>query len=224
MIKENVPVAPIVMGTDGGMNSFFVGKLEVTQPVQDNEGRLHAPPIHPGMPPPTLSGPREDPQSGTVMTASNSGTSRGLFGNLFDSKPSAPQAKAATAAPSDGQSGFFGNLFKPKNTAAQEAPAPQGTVLAGLSPTPKSAKTETAKAEAPKLEQQRPEPQKPEPQQASAPQKPAPQIAQAPRPKLQQPQQDAAAAPQPVNTGSLIRGAQPVVPAGSFDGRWAGLQ
>jgi murein L,D-transpeptidase YafK len=229
MVKENVPVAPVVMGTDGGMNSFFVGKLEVTQPVQDNEGRLHAPPIHPGMPPPTLSGPREDPQAGTAV-ASSASTSRGLFGNLFDSKPSAPQSQApqaqvASAAPSnDSHSSFFGNLFKPKNTAAQEAPAPQGTVLAGLSPTPKPAKTETARAEAPKLEQQRPEPQKPEPQQASAPQKPAPQIAQAPRPKLQQPQQDAAAAPQPVNTGSLIRGAQPVVPVGSFDGRWAGLQ
>jgi murein L,D-transpeptidase YafK len=228
LIKDNVPAAPVVMGTDGGMNSFFVGKLEVTQPVQDNEGRLHAPPIHPGMPPPTLSGPREDPQAGTAVASAS--TSRGLFGNLFDSKPSAtqsqqaqsqaPQSQVASAAPSDdGHSSFFGNLFKPKSTAAQEAPAPQGTALAGLSPTPKAPKTETAKAEA-----SRPEQQRPEPQQASAPQRPAPQIAQAPKPKPQQPQQDATAAPAPANNGALIRGAQPVVPAGSFDGRWAGLQ
>jgi murein L,D-transpeptidase YafK len=220
LIKDNVPAAPIVMGTDGGMNSFFVGKLETTQPVQDNEGRLHAPPIHPGMPPPTLSGPREDPQAGTAVASS---TSRGLFGNLFDAKSSAPQSQApqsqvAAATPSDdSHSSFFGNLFKPK-TAAQPATAPQGTVLAGLNPTPAPRKIEAATVEAP-----RPEPQKPEPQQASAPQKPAPQIAQVPKPK-QQPQQAAATAAPPANNGALIRGAQPVVPAGSFDGRWAGLQ
>ena len=37
-----------------------------------------------------------------------------------------------------------------------------------------------------------------------------------------QPQQEASAsAPQ---AGGLLKGAQPVVPAGSFDGRWAGVQ
>jgi murein L,D-transpeptidase YafK len=211
LIKNNTPVAPVAMGTDGGMNRVFVGKLETTQPMLDNDGRLHAPPIHPGMPPPTLSGPREDPQAGVVASGAN--TSRGLFGNLFDAKPSPPQSQVASAATSDtDHSSFFGNLFKPRNTVAPQPPAPQGAVLAGLSPSPEPRKTESAKAEA----------QKPEPQ-ASAPQKPAPQIAQAPKAKSQ-PQQDATAALPPANNGSLIKGAQPVVPAGSFEGRWAGLQ
>ena len=206
------------------MNSFFVGKLEVTQPVQDNEGRLHAPPIHPGMPPPTLSGPREDPQAGTAVASASQ--SRGLFGNLFYFLLSAPAVPGIavpgcirSAACDHGHSGFFGNLFKPQKHGRSRGACPAGSCLsARLSPTPKPAKTETAKAEAPRPEQQRPEqqrePQKPELQQASVLQRPAPQVAQAPKPKPQQPQQDAAAAPPPANNGALIRGAQPVVLVG----------
>jgi hypothetical protein len=145
-----------------------------------------------------------------------------LFGNLFTNKPSTPQAQVASAdANAQDHSSWFGNLFKPKNDASQPPPA-QGAVLAGLRPTSEPRKTETAKVE----------PQKAEPQisatQKSAPQTPASQVAEAPklRTRLQQdkPQQDANAASPPANTGSLMKGAQPVVPAGTFDGRWAGLQ
>ena len=41
LIKENVPVAPIVMGTDGGMNKVFAGKLEETAAVYDNDCLLY---------------------------------------------------------------------------------------------------------------------------------------------------------------------------------------
>ena len=135
------------------MNRVFVGKLETTQPVLDNEGHLHAPPIHPGMPPPTISSPREDADWG--VTTASAGSSRGLFGTLFGTKPAgqpgtAPgQSSPSQAQPSqtqpnqvasnDGggqnQTSLFGNLFKPK----AEAPAPpppvvaQGTALAGIS-------------------------------------------------------------------------------------------
>ena len=68
LVKENVPTEPIVWGTDGGMNRVFASKLAETQPLYDNEGRLHAPPIHPGMPAPMLSGPRENPQDGFAQT------------------------------------------------------------------------------------------------------------------------------------------------------------
>jgi murein L,D-transpeptidase YafK len=219
LTKENVAVAPITMGTDGGMNRVFVAKLETTAPVYDNDGHLHAPPVHPGMPAPTLSGPRENPDPTAVASTSGG---RGLFGNLFATKSSAPQAQVASADTSaQDHSNWFGNLFKPKNDAAQP-PAAQGAVLAGLRPASEPRKTETAKVE----------PQKPEPQtssaQKAAPQMPASQVAEAPklRTRLQQdkPQQDANAAPSPANTGSLMKGAQPVVPSGTFDGRWAGLQ
>jgi hypothetical protein len=216
LIKDNAPIAPVTMGTDGGMNRVFVAKLESTQPLYDNDGHVHAPPIHPGMPPPTLSGPREDPQSGVLASEANS--SRGLFGNLFDSKPSTQNPKSQVASGdtgTDDHSSFFGSLFKPKSTAAQQAPnaGAQGVALAGLPPAPH--KSETAKAE-PQIGA----PQKP------APQSPTPQVAEAPKAKSppDKSQQDANATPPPANNGGLMKGAQPVVPAGTFDGRWAGLQ
>ncbi|MFZ3337703.1 MAG: hypothetical protein WA199_17385, partial [Xanthobacteraceae bacterium] len=82
-------------------------------------------------------------------------------------------------------------------------------VLAGLNPNPRG-------AEPPRSEAARTEPQRA-----------APQMAQAPKPKAKSQdatQQDANAAPSTVGSTGLLRGAQPVVPAGSFDGRWAGLQ
>jgi hypothetical protein len=208
LTRLNAPVAPIVMGTDGGMNRFFVAKLEETQPVYDNDGHIHAPPIHPGMPRPTISGPREDPEA-SMKTASVQKT--GLFGGLFDrsttQSTSQSTSQVASATTSSNSEGFFARLFKPKSEPAPQ-PAPQATTLAGVKPTPTPAprKVETAKVETSKSE-----PQKVETQRAETPAAPAPR-AQAP--------QVASAAP----TAGLIKGAQPLVPAGSFDSRWAGLQ
>jgi murein L,D-transpeptidase YafK len=210
LTKDNAPVAPVVLGTDGGMNRVFVAKLDTTQPFTDNEGHLHAPPVHPGMSTPLISGPRQD-------TADSS--SRGVFGNLFDAKstthPSPPQNQVASAATSDqDHPSFFANLFKQKSEAPP--PGPPGAVLYGIKPT----KSEPAKAEAQKVEP------------STAPQKQTPQVADAAKPKAKS-QPAAASAPAPAqqdasattaNTGSLIRGAQPVLPSGGFEGRWAGLQ
>jgi murein L,D-transpeptidase YafK len=207
LTKDNAPVAPVVLGTDGGMNRVFVAKLDTTQPFTDNEGHLHAPPVHPGMSTPLISGPRQD-----VADSS----SRGVFGSLFDAKssahPSAPQNQVASAATSDqDHPGFFASLFKQKSDA-QQPPGPPGAVLYGLKPT----KTEPAKTEAAKVDV------------AATPQKQTPQVADAAKPKAKsQPapaQQDASATSSTANTGSLIKGAQPVVPSGGFEGRWAGLQ
>jgi len=228
LVKDNVPTAPIVMGTDGGMNRVFASKLAETQPVMDNDGHLHAPPIHPGMPAPTLSGPREDPLAGvtpTKMAESSTNTaSSSVFGNVFNAKSSGTSAQVAVngTTDADSHSGFFGNLFKPKPAPA---PAPQapGTMLAGLNP-----KADIRRSEAPK--------ESPKPAEAS------PQMAQTPAAKPKQPdrseQANAAPAPRapaaapasapapiPVSGRStLMSGAQPVMPSGSFEGRWAGVQ
>ncbi len=212
LVKENVPTEPVVWGTDGGMNRVFAAKLAETQPVMDNEGRLHAPPIHPGMPAPTLSGPRENPQDGFAQTQVAS-SSAGMFGGLFNSAASAPQspppppaADSGAAAP-ESHSNFFASLFEPKKPPAPAEPP--GTVLAGLNPNLRG-------AEPPRSEAARPEPQRA-----------VPQMAQAPKPKVKPQdatQQDANAGPATVGSTGVMRGAQPVVPAGSFDGRWAGLQ
>jgi murein L,D-transpeptidase YafK len=207
LTKLNSPVAPVVMGTDGGMNRVFVAKLQETQPVYDNDGHIHAPPIHPGMPQPTISGPREDPEAG-MKTASLQ--KPGLFGGLFDrtttQSTSQSTSQVASANTSSNNEGFFARLFKPKTEPAPQAL--QGTTLAGLKPATEPRKVQTAKLETPK-----PETAKVESQKAETP------VAAAPRPSTQAPQVASAAPP----TG-LIKGAQPLVPTGSFDSRWAGLQ
>ena len=205
LTRLNTPVAPIVMGTDGGMNRIFVGKLAETQPVYDNDGHIHAPPVHPGMPQPTISGPREDPQAG-MKTASVQ--KPGLFGGLFDrttTQSTGQSTSQVASATSSNNESFFARLFKPKSEAAAQ-PAAQGTTLAGLKPATEARKVETAKLETQKSEPRKAEPQKPETPAASAPRPQAPQVA--------------SAAP----TSALIKGAQPLVPTGSFEGRWAGLQ
>ena len=204
LTRLNMPVAPIVMGTDGGMNRVFVAKLQETQPVYDNDGHIHAPPVHPGMPAPTISGPREDPQA-SVKTASVQRPK--LFGGLFDrtTTESASQTTGQVASAGDSSNeGFFARLFKPKSDAASQQPAPQPTALAGLKSASQARKVETAKVEPAKSEPQKPESQKAET--APASRAPAPQVASAAPP------------------AGLIKGAQPLVPAGSFDSRWAGLQ
>ena len=218
LTRLNSPVAPIVMGTDGGMNRFFVAKLEETQPFYDNDGHAHAPPIHPGMPRPTISGPREDPEA-SVKTASLQKT--GLFGGLFDrtttqsSTQSTTQgtsqntnqstSQVASATTSSNSEGFFARLFKPKTEAAPQ-PAPQTTTSAVIKPAAAPRKVETAKVETHKAEPQKVESQKSEAPTGSTPRAQAPQVASA------------------VPTAGLIKGAQPLVPSGSFDSRWAGLQ
>ena len=220
LVKENVPTEPVVWGTDGGMNRVFASKLAETQPVYDNDGKLHAPPIHPGMPAPTLSGPRENPEDGFAHTQVAS-SSPNVFGNLFSAKADG-QPNQAPPAPADSgttgttgspdHSNFFAGLFEPKKQPQPPAFADQGIALAGLNPNP-------SRTMPPKSEPQRAEPPNAEPQ-----------IAQAPKPKAKaqdNSQRDASTAPPSVaSTGStgLMRGAQPVVPAGSFDSRWAGLQ
>ena len=206
LTKLNSPVAPVVMGTDGGMNRVFAAKLQETQPVYDNDGHIHAPPVHPGMPQPTISGPREDPEAG-IKTASVQ--KPGLFGGLFDrttTQSTSQSTNQVASANASSNEGFFARLFKPK---AEPAPqASQAATLAGLKPATEPRKVQTAKLETPKPEAAKVESQKAETA-----------VAAAPRPATQAPQVASAAPP----TG-LIKGAQPLVPTGSFDSRWAGLQ
>jgi murein L,D-transpeptidase YafK len=202
LTRMNAPVAPVTMGTDGGMNRVFVAKLQETQPVADNEGHLHAPPIHPGMPPPTISGPREDPEAG-LKTASVQKPS--LFGGLFNGTTTQSSSQVASAD-SGNQEGFFARLFKPKTDTAQQQPPVQQAAVPESTRSPAAPrKTETAKTE----------PHKSEPQQQETP------VAATPAKPAAPSGQVASAAPP---ASGLIKGAQPVVPAGSFDGRWAGLQ
>jgi len=210
LIKENSPVAPIVMGTDGGMNRVFAGKLATTASFYDAEGHLHAPPVHPGMSEPTLSGPREN--------ADGSPDTPSLLA-MFKSKSTPQQPPPATpqgaqVASADTNDHSFLSWFKPKTAAPAQPPEAQGTPLAGLKPTSEPRRIETAKTEP-----QRPDQQKP---QVADTLKLKPTVATTTTAPPSRPQQEANAAP--ATTGSVMKGAQPPMQSGSFDSRWAGVQ
>ena len=190
LVKDNVAVAPLETGTDGGMNRAFVAKLENPVYTYDNEGHVHVPPQQPGRLPPALSPPRGSETDTTAAIAqapalAGSGL-RNFIGGLFASGSNTNQQPVAAAPVQSARAG----AVKPKpQLALRERPA----MAAGLRPKAK----EPAKAE---------------------PAKPEPQLAQSAKPAPAPQQQATAFAPPP--SGGLISGAQPVVPAGSFNNRW----
>jgi hypothetical protein len=140
-----------------------------------------------------------------------------LFGNLFGSKANAApsQGQVASAAPgnpSPSHGGLFSGLFsstRETSDASADATPPETqpaapvkpkavarNVSAHPKPTPETNKSETNEADASKTKA-------------------------APAPTA--PQKEANIAAPPGNNGTL-KGAQPVVPSGSFDNRWGNLQ
>ena len=175
LVKENVPTAPIVMGHrrrhEPRLRRQAGGDCSRSTTTKDG---LHAPPIHPGMPAPTLSGPRENPQDGGLASNAGGEFVRRIVWRLFDAKPSGQQSQAsrsqdaangaATDASSQSHSNFFASLFEPKKPQTPAPPMPKAPSSPGLNPNPEPRRTEPAKSEA-----ARAEPQKAEPQIAQAP-------------------------------------------------------
>ncbi len=230
LIKANSPVAPVVMGTDGGMNRVFAAKLEQASAAYDNEGHLHAPPIHPGMPAPTLSPAHPaEPETTASIASAQPSSSGSFFSKLFGSKPAAPAAQpttqpttqVATADSGEKKGGFFSNLFgsKKKDDAAdpaKTAPDLRGTEVAAAKPKPAAAAglkprpAEPAKAADTQVAAAKPDPKSDAKSDAKS--------------KAKAQQEANAEPPAPATAGSLLKGAQPVLPAGSFDSRFGGVQ
>jgi len=223
LVKENVPIAPLNTETDGGMNRVFIAKLDDPVYTYDNNGHIHVPPQQPGRLPPAISPPAGSESDMTAAIAEppptpGSGLSN-LFGDLFASKAAAePTSAASTDAGAQPHSSFFGGLFSTKHDDAQQpaaapnAPAPVRT--ANAEATRPRVRPSTPAAAAGLRLQPKVEPRKTEPQEAQAAK---------PKPKPEPERQANAFAPT-ANNGGLIKGAQPVLPAGSFDSRWAGFQ
>ena len=221
LAARDVPTVPLNNGTfDGGMNKVFASKLDTATYTYDDQGHIHVPPLQPGRLPPILSNgpsPEATSSAGTHKGDSGGSSSGSFLGSLFGSKGSAaPTQTASAAASTPAHTGFFGNLFSSSRDTAD---------------------TSAASAQ-------------PDTQQTSAPVKPktvgarnaAPSTAASVRlkPSIDANSQDAAAAkanPTPAASGSqkeanvaapanggAMKGAQPVVPSGSFDTRWGGFQ
>ncbi|HMK70374.1 MAG TPA: murein L,D-transpeptidase family protein [Xanthobacteraceae bacterium] len=211
--RFNVPVAPIKTGTDGGMNKVFLAEVEKARTQGD--GRVHAP----GAIVPDTTGAVADANASQPTLANR------FFGGLFGSNKGAADSSTRVAATDSGSQerggagGLFGGLFS-SNSSTQQANA--AGALRGSEPATAAAAPQKAKPVAhneiasaaglrpkPKAEASAPAPRSEPHETAAANPKPAPQ-------------QEANAAA-PAGNG-VLNGAQPVVPAGSFDSRWGGLQ
>jgi hypothetical protein len=228
-IAEGVSLAPPHVG-DGGMNPVFASQLG-TQEAYDDKGHLIRIATAPGALPRTAF--QSAPASTVVMPASAaqpapqpSAAQPVMLASVPMPHP-APQPKEGEAPPEQPKSiaSLIGNMFGGSPAEARPAaPAQPQAVASRSSNTHLAAKQKHGAvmrtASVPPAPHTKP--------QVAAPAKPTTVAKNAPAPKPQRPAQPEirtaySAAPQANNSG-LLSGAQPVVPAGSFDSRWTALR
>jgi murein L,D-transpeptidase YafK len=200
LIARGTPVAPIRTGMDGGMNPAFQGKYK-TSLVRTADGTVR-----------TLV---EERGPGTVAYTDSPREPQQAADNTV-----VASASAHTGSQSSASGNFFSRLFgggsgedkKPQPTTAQPAaqapaskPAPVRTATAVPKPAPKVEPKQEARAQPPQPKAQ--QPAQPAPSQAAQPEQPK-----------------VTASASPPATGGLLAGAQPVVPAGSFESRWSAMR
>jgi len=171
------------------------------------------PPLQPGRLPPQIS--TKESSYAANNPSGTGGSVSSFFGGLFNknstrvastdtSSTGSTSAASASAPSAPAHTGFFSSLFSSSN--AQQASAPADT-------------EETATATPPPAKPNKPAAR---PRNNTDSQKSEPQVADTAKPKntaTPAPQKEANGAPPPNNNG-VLNGAQPVVPAGSFNSRW----
>ena len=231
-IADGVTLAPPHVG-DGGMNPVFASRLG-TQEAYDDKGHL----IHIATAPGAL--PRTPYQTASVSTivvpasalpaaAQPARASGSVVVANVPMPRAAPEPKEGEAPPEQPKSiaGLLGNLFGGAQAQAAQpvAPAPAqpaalhgGNTRVAAKSKHGSAAVHTASAPSKPYE---PPPPRPPKDVAIAKSAPAPKTL-APKTPPQE-MRTAFQAPQSSN-GSLLSGAAPVVPAGSFESRWTALR
>jgi hypothetical protein len=220
---QNVATVPLETGTDGGMNRVFMSRLENPTYSYDNEGHLHVPPLQPGRLPPQIS--TKESSYAAINNASSGGVS-GFFGGLFNKNggstrvaatdtSSTGSTAATTSAPT--HTGFFSSLFG-SNHDTQQANASGNTEPTATAAAPPAKPNKPA---APSLRPRiNPESRKSETQIADTAKPKSTATASAATTPAPAPQKEANGAPPPASNNGMLTGAQPVVPAGSFNSRW----
>jgi murein L,D-transpeptidase YafK len=205
-IAEGVATVPSRAGIDGGMNPVFAAKLQ-THDEFDSNGRIVqvagnnvAPGALPRADAPvtTVTVPQTPPESqaGDALAQKQPAASGGLLGNLFGGSKTEAKAADESAQPVALRGSKTETAGRPKHTAARATSAPAQ----------KPKETEKPKAAA----NAAPAPQ---------PKQTAQEEVTVPAPPLR-----SAYANAPANSNGMLTGAQPVVPVGTFDNRWAGLR
>ena len=218
LVAKGTPVAKLNSGIDGGMNQVFAAQVPgaSTGLSEGGEGQglsLAAYSRVPGTIPSTVNPPRAPFTDDTPVAAATPAPPAAPAPAAAAAAPTTHVASAAPAAQSDG---FFSSLAR-KIGIGGSADSTAST------PAPAAAKPKAAdsKAPAPKVAATKPAETKPaETKQAAnrPPFKPQPQP-QSQAVSSDAPPAETAAAPKP--TGSLVAGAQPIMPANSFDSRFS---
>src|SRR5262245_8893182 len=211
LVSKGTPVAKLNSGIDGGMNQVFAAQVPgaSTGLSEGGEGQglsLAAYSRVPGTIPSTVNPPRAPVTDDTPVAAATPAPAAAAA--------AAPTTHVASAAPAAQSDGFFSGLARKIGigssadaTASTPAPAAAKPKAAdSKAPAPKVAATKPAEAKPAETKQvaNRP-PFKPQPQsQASSSDAPPAEPAATPKP-----------------TGSLVAGAQPIMPANSFDSRFS---
>jgi hypothetical protein len=216
LVSRGTPTVPIRTGTDGGMHSVFLAALKPT--YTDAAGIIRSPMVSlPGTIPPHTRPPGEpiaETPKGSVADASRASARVALA-------PQTPPANSAAGS-------LFGNLFtsNDKNQPSSGSMMERMSRAVGLGSAEPAAAAPKAKPPA-KPAQTAVAARKPASEQQQADAKPAANAgAIRPPAKPQDARVEANADPQAksANTGSLLTGAQPTVPAGTFDGRWGNFR
>ena len=226
-IARDVATVPFRDG-DGGTNSVFAAKL--TSPnIFDNNGHIYQVAGNsqiasgaqvPGALPRTPNPP--------AVTAETAWTSQPVVMASVPMPQPAPQAKEGEAPPEKPKSiaGLLGNLFSGSQARPTE-PAQSQTVALRGSNTEMAAKPKRATpVRTASVPHDKPHEATSAEAKAVAKSAPAPGLQQArkedksPAPEMR----TAYSSPPPASNNGLLSGAQPVVPAGSFESRWTALR
>ena len=210
-LSSRVSLAPIRTGRDGGMHPTFLAKLK-PQEVRELDGTIRyvvdknaASKLGSYVNPPLETYP--DEASGTAVASAPAAKQNQKGGASYatasaESKP-APAPTKTAYAPTSSDGGFFGKM-KSFFTGDDDKPVPSAPVTAAK-PAPKPAPRPQSAAKQPQPAQQ---------PAAQADPAPAAQVAPSPTPARQS----------AASGASLLNGAAPTVPAGSFDSRWGAVR
>jgi hypothetical protein len=228
--NKGTPTVPVVTRTDGGMHPKFLAAFQ--KPNGDASGAVRAPfvstpgtiPAHavpPREPEPTTSSFGNQSATTRVASAGDSGSSGNWFGGLFASNSS--EQSGSSEGVFDRMSKFVGLK------GSDPAPDPASAQKKKSSPTAKSTQTAAAtpKASTPKTTPATSGAASTAPatnagaiRPAAAPKAQPQEAKPEPKPEAQEAKAPAAPESRPANSAGLLNGAQPPVPAGSFNSRW----
>jgi hypothetical protein len=213
--------APIKTGRDGGMHPMFLAKLK-PQEIREADGTVRymvdtnaAKQLGTYVNPPFETFPTEETPAPAAKQPATRGTPQQKGGSNY--MMAAAESKPAPAPPRAAESGgMFSGLFASTRSSV-------GRLFGGDEDT-KPVSPPAAKAAAPTPT--------PKPAARPAPPTPAAAVPAKPQPAAQpEPEQSAQATPAPTparqsaaSGSSLMTGAAPTVPAGSFDQRWGAVR